>query len=305
MKKEQLVDMIGQAPDAYVKDAKEAPQKQRKSRRIKWFGSIAAVLAVVMVFNMPAIPMVITAKAVSEPTASRRPTRDDFMGQQGEQFDHERFEAVWAQRDAIIEEAVPAIAAFTGDVASYALVGTDNENRLFSPINAYIGLAMTTELVAGESQAQLFDALGVSSVDALRTNVSTVWEQVDEQGNERCTVANALWLDRDVRYVQETMDDIAYHYYATVYEGDLGSARTERDMNAWMKNNSGGMISKRQSSDVTPEDHLLTLTSAIYFRSKWHNEFNASQNTTDLFHAYDGDMTCTFMNKKETHMYYF
>ena len=43
MKREQLVDMIGHAPDAYVRDAKEAPQKQRKARRIRWFGSIAAV----------------------------------------------------------------------------------------------------------------------------------------------------------------------------------------------------------------------------------------------------------------------
>ena len=302
MKRDQLVDMIGQAPDAYVRDAKEAPQKQRKARRIRWFGSIAAVLAVVMVFNLPAMPLILKAKAVSEPTASRRPTHADF---QGEIFDHEGFEQMQAERDAILDDAVPAIAAFTGDVASYSLIGTDSENRLFSPINAYIGLAMTAELVSGDSRAQLFDALGVSSLDVLRTNVSTVWEQVDTPGNERCTVANALWLDRDVSYVQETMDDIAYYYYASVYEGDLGSSRTERDMTAWMKHHTGGMIKDRQPTDMDSADQLLTLTSAIYFRSKWHNEFDASQNSTDTFHAYDGDITCTFMNKQQAHMYYF
>ena len=168
MKRDQLVDMIGQAPDAYVRDAKEAPQKQRKARRIRWFGSIAAVLAVVTLINMPAIPMVITAKAVSEPTASRRMTREDF---EGERFDYESYEQMQAERDAILDDAVPAIAAFTGDVASYSLIGTDSENRLFSPINAYIGLAMTAELVSGDSRAQLFDALGVSSLDVLRTTI--------------------------------------------------------------------------------------------------------------------------------------
>ena len=294
--------MIGESPDVYVKDAKEAPQKRRKLRKIRWFGGIAAVLAVVMVINLPAMPLILTAKAVSEPTESRRPTREDF---EGERFDYEGYAQMQEQRDAIIDGAVPSIAAFTGEVASYALVGTDSENRLFSPINAYIGLAMTTELVAGETQTQLFDALGVSSVDALRKSVSTVWEQVDNPGNERCAVANALWLDRDVSYVQETMDDIAYYYYASVYEGDLGSSRTERDMTAWMKHHTGGMIRDRQPTDTDPADQLLALTSAIYFQSKWHDEFSASQNTEETFHAYDGDMTCTFMNKKEAHMYYF
>lgn len=304
MKRDQLVDMIGHAPDAYVKDAKDAPGKRRMSRRIQWLGGIAAVLAVALVFNMPAIPMVITAKAVSEPTASRRMTRDDF---QGERFDYEGYEQMVAARDAILDEAVPPLAAFTGECASYVLSGTDSENRLFSPINAYIGLAMTAELVGGNAQNQLLDVLGAPSEDVLRTRISTVWEQVEDtrNGSERCTIANALWLDRDVRYVQETMDDIAYHYYASVYEGDLGSSRTERDMNAWMKNNSGGMIQKRQSPEIKPEDQLLTLTSAIYFRSKWRDEFNASQNTTKTFHAYDGDITCTFMNKQQAHMYYF
>ena len=210
MKRDQLVDMIGQAPDAYVRDAKEAPQKQRKARRIRWFGSIAAVLAVVMVFNLPAMPLILKAKAVSEPTASRRMTREDF---EGERFDYEGYEQMQAERDAILDDAVPAIAAFTGDVASYSLIGTDSENRLFSPINAYIGLAMTAELVGGNSQTQLYDVLGAPSEDVLRTRISTVWEQVEDtrNGSERCTIANALWLDRDVSYVQETMDDIAYY----------------------------------------------------------------------------------------------
>jgi hypothetical protein len=69
---------------------------------MKWFGSIAAVLAVVMLINMPAIPMVITAKAVSEPTASRRMTREDF---QGEKFDHEGYGQMIAARDAVLTGA--------------------------------------------------------------------------------------------------------------------------------------------------------------------------------------------------------
>ncbi len=296
--------MIGHAPDAYVEDAKDAPKKRRMSRKIKWISAIAAVLAVVVLFQLPSIPMIITAKAVSEPTASRQLTRDDF---QGEKFDYEGYEQMIAARDAILEEAVPAFAVFTGDCASCVLSGTDSENRLFSPINAYIGLAMTAELVGGNSQKQLLDVLGAPSEDVLRTRISTVWEQVDDTRNssERCTIANSLWLDRDVSYVQETMDDLAYHYYASVYEGDLGSTRTERDITAWMQNNTRGMIAKRQPSGIQPEDQLLTLASAIFLQSKWRDEFRASENTKAPFHSVNGDIMCTFMNKTEAHMYYF
>ncbi len=295
--------MIGHAPDAYVADAKEAKKKRRLFRRAKWLGGIAAVLAVVLCFNLPAIPMMITAKAVSTPTESRRLTNEDFTP---EEIAAGLLTQISERRQTTLGLAIPAIAAFTGGCAVTVLGGTDTENRLFSPINAYIGLAMTAELVSGESQSQILDALGVPTTEDLRSYVSTVWEEAERVRNgEICKIANSLWLDRDVSYVQETMDNIAYHYYASVYQGDLGSARTERDMNAWMNNNTGGMITKRQSSDIAPGDQLLTLTSAIYFHSKWRDEFHASQNTTDAFHANTGDIMCTFMNKKEAHMYYF
>lgn len=297
--------MIGHAPDAYVADAGNHRQKRRLSRRTRWLGGIAAVLAVVLLFRLPSIPMIITAKAVSAPTESRRLEHDDFYT--AESFDREAYEQMTAERETILSLAVPSLASFTAGCAKTAISGTDATNRLFSPINAYIGLAMTAELVGGDSLSQLLGALGAASTEELRSRVSTIWEQIDStrNGNERCTLANALWLDHDVSYVQETMDDIAYHYYASVYQGDLGSARTERDMNAWMKNNTGGMITKRQSADIAPEDQLFTLTSAIYFHSKWRDEFRASENTTAPFHSADGDITCTFMNKKEAHMYYF
>ncbi|MBR5871647.1 MAG: hypothetical protein IKZ09_11495 [Clostridia bacterium] len=299
MKKEQILDMIGEAPDAYVADAKAKPRR----RRTFWLGGIAAVLVIALFVNLPTFPMIITAKAVSKPTESRKLSSDDFRN--GEHFDREGFEQMMNERDAILAEAAVSISAFTGDCAAYVLCGADDENRLFSPINAYIALSMTAELVGGETQTQLLDALGASSTDTLRTYVSTVWEQVNRTGSERIALANALWLDRDVQYVQETMDHIAYHYYASVYQGDLGSARTERDMTAWMKNNTGGMIRERKSADIAAEDLLLTLTSAIDFQSKWYNEFHASQNTRAAFHAYGGDVTCTFMNKKEIQTYYY
>ena len=301
MKREQLLDFIGLAPDEAVADANHI--KRRILPAHKWLGGIAAVLVIALLFNMPAIPMIITAKAVSRASEPRITERPKDVGSSA--FDAWQEERTTRQTAA--DRAVPAVASFTSSCAAAVLTGTDNTNRIFSPINAYIALAMTAELTAGETQQQVLDVLGSASAEQLRTDITALWEQVYENdGNEICKLANSLWLDRDVDYVAEPMEILAHDYYASVYQGDLGSSRTNRDITNWMRNQTGGFLTKRtQNVSLAPEDQLLTLVSTIYFRSKWSREFHAKNNTESVFHANGGDVLCTFMNQKEAHMNYY
>ena len=306
MKREQIVDMIGEAPDNYVKDAKEYKKKRRIPRWSKWMGGIAAVLAIVIfVNNMPSIPLIVSAKAIStasEPRIMSRPGRESSGGE---------YDAWFAERDArkaLAEAARPSIADFAGLVSGEVLSGVDETNRVWSPINAYIALAMTAELTEDEAQEELFALLGVDSLEVLRARISAVWESVYENhnGNEICTLANSLWIDSDLHYAKEAMDILAYDYYASVYQRDLGSDRTNTDITNWMKNQTGGFLSERTGkTDLAKEDMMLTMASTIYFQAKWSDEFNKGMNTDGVFHAADGDVNCTFMNQKLAEMNYF
>jgi len=305
VKKEQLLDMIGEAPGRYVKDAKEAAKKRRIPRWSKWMGGIAAMLAVVILINnMPGIPLIVSAKAVSTASESRkteRPGRESAAG---------AFEAWIAERDArkaLVESAQTPVADFAGLVSAEVLSGADDVNCVWSPINAYIALAVTAELTGGETQAELLDVLGTSDTAELRSRISAVWEEIYENnGKEISVLANSLWLDKDVEYVQEKMDSVAYDYYASVYQGDLGSEKTNRAITNWMRNQTGGMLKDRTGNvQLDPEDQMLTIASVIYFQSKWADEFHKSQNTQAMFHAVTGDVEATFMNKKEYETNYF
>ena len=305
MKKEQIVDMIGEAPDQYVKDAKEYKKKPRRSRWPKWVGGIAAVLAIaLLVTNMPGIPLIVSAQAVSLASESRKLERPK-NGTTGEQYTE------WlAQRDALaklVETARAPIADFSGLVSDEILSGVDGTNRVWSPVNAYIALAMTAELTGSETQAQVLDILGATDTEELHSRISAVWEEIYEDNSKEISVlANSLWLDDDVKYVQEKMDSIAYDYYASVYQGDLGSDKTNRAMTNWMRNQTGGLLKDRtQKCQLEPKDQVLAIASTIYFQSKWADEFNASDNTHGVFHAVTGDTEATFMNKKEYHMNYY
>lgn len=308
MRKEQIIDMIGDAPDHYIKDAKTY-KKRRIPRWTKWLGGIAAVLAVVLlVNNVPEIPLIISAKAVSVASPSRK--LEYPRNRQNDSDWKARWEAWRAQEDArdlAVKAVQPSIADFAGKVSGEVLSGTDGINRVWSPINAYIALAMTAELTGGETRAQVLDVLGASDTEELRRRISAVWEEIyEDNGKEISVLANSLWLDEDVGYVQETMDVLAHDYYASVYRGDLGSAQTNRDITNWMRNQTGGMLKDRTGKvQLEPRDQIMTLASTIYFQSKWADQFNRSNNTQDFFHAATGDVKCTFMNKREYHMNYY
>ena len=304
MKKEQIVDMIGEAPDNYVKDAKEYKKKRRIPRWSKWMGGIAAVLAIVLlVNNMPGISLTFSAKAVSLPSAPRISVRPK-NGSSSEEFDVWRAEI--DARNAMTESAQKPIAAFAGRISAEILRGTDSVNRVWSPVNAYIALAMTAEMTGGETREELLTLLGADFSEALRSRVSAVWENIyRDNGKEISVLANSLWLDRDVEYVQEKMDLLAHHYYASVYQGDLGSEKTNRDITNWMRMQTGGFLKDRTGKvQLEPEDQVLTIASTVYFQSRWHDEFSAGNNTQAMFHTVSGDIDCTFMNKKEYQMRY-
>ena len=185
MKKEQIVDMIGEAPDEYVRDAKESGKKHPIPTWTKWMSGIAAVLAIVLIannvlgiFKIPMIPLSIRAHAVSKASEPRVWDYDAVRDKSKEERD-----AWWAAielRNTLKNETLPSLATFSELCSAEMLSVTDSTNRVWSPVNAYIALAMTAELTEGDAQTELFDVLGVDSLETLRSRISAVWESVYE-----------------------------------------------------------------------------------------------------------------------------
>ena len=305
MKKEQILDMIGEAPDDYVKDAAEHQKRRRLPRWSKWVSGIAAVLMVALLINGSfGIPLIVSAKAVSIASDSRKmeqprdwsntAQRDAWMEQN-------------AARNAVIDTARTPIADFSALVSGKILSGADNTNRVWSPINAYIALSMTAELSEGDTLTELLSFLNAGDLAGLRSRISAVWEEIYEDNSKEISVlANSLWIDKDLSYSQEKMDILAHDYYASVYQGNLGSDRTNRAITNWMRNQTGGLLKNRTGKvNLSEEEQMMTMASTIYFQSKWASEFNASANTQGAFHTAGGDVQVTYMNKRLYEMYYY
>ena len=302
---EKVANALSYVDEKYVISA----AKRKKKKTKYWIGAIAAVMALVILFNLPSMPMVISAKAVSTASESRqmqRPDRDDYKDRDAWKADLDKWEAEQKYLSGTTKETVDALAPFFTKGSAKFLSTQGSENLLWSPVNAYIGLSMMTELTDGASRQQILDLFGAKDIDALRRQVGAIWESAyHDNGHEISMLANSLWLEEGLDYQQDTMDNLAYYYYTSVYRGDLGSQKINNAIAAWIHNNTGGFLKDAtQNINLSPET-ILALYSTIYFQAKWQDEFSQAKNTTDVFQTPSGDKSVTFMNKKLSQMYYY
>lgn len=293
---EKVAQALGFVDDYYIAQAAVHRKKSRRPLAV-----IAAILALVIFWRTPAIPLAVSAKAVSIASESRKMDRPDINS--------DKYVEWRAQRDAredMVDAALSPVASFSERASAEVLSGIDETNRIWSPLNAYIALAMTAELAGGETRQEVLDVLGAADLEELRGRISAVWEEVyRDNGREISVLANSLWLDDQVAYRQEVMDILSHSYYASVYQGDLGSTRTNRAITNWLNNQTGGFLKDRTGKVELIPNSMLAMASTVYFQAQWNDQFDSSDNTQALFHAASGDVECTFMNAEEYEMNYY
>lgn len=302
MKHEKLSEALNEISDRHIL------QSLKKKRRAYWLGAVAAVLAVVILAVSLSRPLAIQAKAVSlasDPRIAVRPDLDDYKSRDEWLAAREVWEAEFYGRIDTTKLALSGLSRFFTEGSKEFLADSDG-NQLWSPANAYIGLAMLSEITGGNTRQQILDLLGTADLETLRQQVSAVWESVyADDGKEISTLANSLWLENGLQYEQDALEALSYHYYASVYRGDLGSDRISRAIGAWLNNNTGGLLKSAADNIQLPLDAVLALYSTLYFQSKWTEEFNSSKNTAGAFHAPSGERDVTYMNKSLAMMNYY
>lgn len=187
------------------------------------------------------------------------------------------------------------------------LTGTQG-NEVYSPVNVYMALAMLAELTDGNSRAQIFEVLGTDNLSELREDAAKLWNTTyRNDGAVTSVLAASLWLDKDINYVDDTMEALAEHYYASSYIGEMGSEGMNRALRDWINEQTGGLLEEQAADLELPAETILALATTIYFRAKWDNEFNENRTVPGEFVVLSpdgGTIPCEFMNSSGTGNYY-
>ena len=178
------------------------------------------------------------------------------------------------------------------------LSGAGTENRVYSPLNVFMALAMLAETTGGESRQQVLDLLGSDSIDALRDQARAVWNaSYRADGIVTTRLANSLWLRDDSAYNQACADTLAETYYASVFRGEMGSDDYNRALRSWLSQQTAGLLDGYIGGVKLSPQTALALASTIYYKAGWDDEFYEGGTSPDIFHAPGGDVTCDFMHQ--------
>ena len=227
----------------------------------------ALLLAAVSLISLTACAQP-AAKTVSKyqlaapqyPQMAPYPDETKFSRPNGD-FDSDGFNQVYDAWQADRRKQTDQPEGYTDVLDSYLravipqlLTGNSGENKVCSPINLYMALAMLAEVTDGESREQILALLGSGDVDALRAEAAAVWNanycadgavtsvlasslwlrdgtnyvqstlDTRDDGAVTSILANSLWLNDKISFKQETMDALAKYYYASSFRGEMGTA---------------------------------------------------------------------------------
>ena len=185
------------------------------------------------------------------------------------------------------------------------LDGELGENRAYSPLNVYMALGMLAELTGGDSRQQVLDLLGASDIDALRSQANDLWNaNYWNDGATASILASSLWLREDISYVDSTLDTLADTYYASSFQGEMGSPELDQMLRDWINDQTGGLLEDQVGELTLKPDTVLALATTLYFQAKWNQEFSETGNVTQAFHGPNGDRDVEFMRTSRTSTYY-
>ena len=305
MRSDKLQNAIGMVDEDLVARTEKTTQKKKTRHVIKWTAPIAAMLAIALAFGIffgQGSPFVPTAYALAEAEYPDIPKYPENY--------HDE-EATWAWSKAQRERAAyfgkaEGLDSFIRATVPEFLMNAEDGNLVYSPLNVYLALSILAETTDGETREQILDLLGSKDIEALRENANALWNaNYNDDGIVTSLLASSLWLRDGFTYDMDTLKTIAETYYASSFSGEMGSDLYNKQLQAWLDEQTGGLLSEHTKDVKMNIDTILAIATTIYFKASWEDKFDENRNTKDIFHAPSGDITTEFMNQSNAGATYY
>jgi len=193
------------------------------------------------------------------------------------------------QNESSLKEAMKKVVEGNNKFAFelYKKFSTNDSNIFFSPYSISTALAMTYEGARGKTAEEIQNVFHFPKDNETRRNgFLKIIEEINKQNETNkfyeFHTANALWAQKDYKFLKEYFDTVEKYY-----EGKVTNVDFERDtensritINKWVENQTNNKIKELIPKGYINELTRLVITNAIYFKGKWVKQFNES-NTKD------------------------
>jgi serpin B len=159
------------------------------------------------------------------------------------------------------------------------------QNIFISPQSIAIALAMTRNGTAGETQAEMTQALRLEQFDP--ATVDSNYEQLIEtltttDNSVELAIANSLWINQNISLKDSFIKTNQDFYQGKVSNLDFADTSAKNTINQWVANNTANQIPEIVDS-ISPEAALY-LINAIYFKATWTDKFDPNTTTKQPFY---------------------
>ena len=152
---------------------------------------------------------------------------------------------------------------------------TDKENSLVSPLSVMLALAMTANGANNETLSQMEKLLGGGiTLTELNEYLYSYVNGLPNESKSKLSIANSIWFrdDKDRLHVEaDFLQKNADYYNAAAYKSAFDT-QTVKDINNWVKSNTGGMIDN--IIDEIDTNAMLYLINAVAFDAEWQTVYN-------------------------------
>lgn len=204
------------------------------------------------------------------------------------------------EQGAVDDAFITAISDFSLSLFRES-VTKEADNDLISPLSAVLCLSMIANGAAGETKAQMENALGMNT-EKLNKCLYSYLSGLYTSDSCKVNLANSIWF-RDTYQEQISKDFLqtnADWYNAQIYSAPFNSS-TVKDVNNWVKHYSDGMIDSILNN-ISPLT-VMYLINALTFDAKWETKYEKDQIRENLFTNYDKSQTTTEMMYSEESIY--
>ncbi|MFW9917437.1 MAG: serpin family protein [Candidatus Thorarchaeota archaeon] len=178
--------------------------------------------------------------------------------------------------------------AFAMDL--YQRLRASDGNIFLSPYSISTALAMTYGGARGNTEKEMAKTLRFSldqeNLHPAFALLESRFNKLQEVGNIKLSVANALWPQQDYKFLDEYLSLIKTHYGVSITPVDYKRARkTARKMiNRWVEDKTQDKIKDLVKPGILDTLTRLVLVNAIYFKGNWENQFKAEKTKDSPFY---------------------
>lgn len=304
--REVLLDVIGDADEKLIPELFSQKKKSRTMRRaLIGCGTCAALIAGVILLPDGVFPKTTEKSNAMVLAAPVYPEMPAYPEASDDASDYDAwFEARRALRNQP-EGYQDGFDFFFANSSRAILADAGGENKVYSPLSLFMALGMSAEISGGNTRQQILDALAQDDMETLRSHAKSIWQaNYMDDGMAKCVLANSLWTNNKVSYIQNTAETLADNYYASVYSGNPASDDYNKLMQDWLDGQTDGLLEDYASGISMNPEMVLTLASTVNYNGKWRPTFSRELTEPGTFHSPTEDVPCDFMHAERDTTYF-